>query len=127
MSNVTVGVKHSLRCREGLGRADDEMGQEPPLQRSKMPLSPLLSCRGAVFGADARAVCTRWVPGEDRAEGKEKQVWSPGGEGQLAVKTHLRPPALAPHLSLSRRGEGDIQNFLTLCSQSFSFDFNSGK
>ena len=30
MSNVTVGVKHSLRCREGLGRADDEMGQVIP-------------------------------------------------------------------------------------------------
>lgn len=69
----------------------------------------------------------RCVPGEDRAEGKEKQVWSPGGEGQLAVKTCLRPPTLAPHLSLSRRGEEDIQNFLTLCSRSFSFDFNSGK
>ena len=120
-------MKHGLRCREGLGRADDEMGQEPPLQRSKMPLSPLLSCRGAVFGAEARVVCTRWAPGEDRAEGKEKRVWSPGGEGQLAVKTRLRPPTLAPHLSLSRRGEEDIQNFLTLCSQSFGFDFNSGK
>lgn len=120
-------MKHGLRRREERGRADDETGQGAPLAEKRDAPSPLLSCRGAVSGAEAQGSVYKMGTREDRAEGQEKQVWSPGGEGQLPGKTCLRPPTLALHLSLSRRGEGDIRSWLTLCSQSFGFDFNTRK
>ena len=120
-------MEHGLRRREERGRADDETGQGAPLQRSEVPLSPLLSCRGAVSGVGAQGSVGKMGTREDRAEGQEKQVWSPGGKGQLPGETCLRPPTLAPHLSLSRRGEGDIRSWLTLCSQNFGFNFNPRK